>query len=101
MPLLNIVGEADTLIPPESSLAISNLVSSTDKETFSVKSGHIGISVSRSAHKELWPKAVEWIAQRSSSSRGRADKTQKENGTRKRRKRVAEQPTPAEEPFGP
>ncbi len=65
MPLLMIVGENDSLMPPESTLAIKNLVSSEEKQTFSVKAGHIGVSVGTLAHKELWPKVVDWIADRS------------------------------------
>ena len=65
MPLLTIVGENDTLIPPDSTTPIMNLVSSTDKTTLAVKSGHIGISVSTKAHKELWPKVADWIVERS------------------------------------
>jgi polyhydroxyalkanoate synthase subunit PhaC len=65
VPLLNIVGINDTLVPPDSSIPVMDLVSSTDKEMLMFGSGHIGISVSAKAHRELWPKAAEWIAERS------------------------------------
>ncbi len=69
MPLLNIVGESDTLVPPESSLRVNDLVSTKDKQTLTFASGHIGISVSSRAHTELWPKVTEWIAERSGSNK--------------------------------
>jgi polyhydroxyalkanoate synthase subunit PhaC len=69
VPLLNIVGTNDTLVPPDSSTPIMDLVSSPDKEMLKFGSGHIGISVSSKAHKELWPKASEWIAERSAPSK--------------------------------
>jgi polyhydroxyalkanoate synthase len=65
MPLLNIVGSEDTLVAPESSLPVSDLVSSKEKETVNFPSGHIGISVSGKAQRELWPKVAKWIANRS------------------------------------
>ncbi len=68
VPLLNIVGTSDTLVPPESSIPIMDLVSSSDKEMLKFASGHIGISVSARAHRDLWPKASQWIADRSFSS---------------------------------
>jgi polyhydroxyalkanoate synthase len=68
VPLLNIVGTNDTLVPPESSIPVMNLVSSTDKEMLKFGSGHIGISVSSKAHRELWPKVSEWIEARSDTA---------------------------------
>jgi polyhydroxyalkanoate synthase subunit PhaC len=74
IPLLNIVGSSDTLVPPDSSLPIMDLVSSTDKEVMEFGSGHIGISVSSKAHRELWPKVAEWIEERSSLTMKSSDK---------------------------
>lgn len=65
MPFLNIVGEEDNLVPPDSSTPLNNLISSKDKKTIYFPSGHIGISVSGKAHKELWPKVAEWINEHS------------------------------------
>ena len=38
---------------------------SRDFTHMSVKAGHIGLSVGSRAHKELWPKATAWMAERS------------------------------------
>lgn len=65
MPLLNIVGQEDNLVTPDSSTPLNDLTSSKDKETISFPSGHIGISVSGKAHKELWPRVAEWINEHS------------------------------------
>ncbi|HVB11843.1 MAG TPA: class III poly(R)-hydroxyalkanoic acid synthase subunit PhaC [Nitrososphaerales archaeon] len=65
MPLLNIVGEEDNIVPPDSSTPLNDLTSSKDKETISFPSGHIGISVSGKAQKELWPRVAEWIREHS------------------------------------
>jgi polyhydroxyalkanoate synthase subunit PhaC len=79
VPLINIVGTSATLVPPESSIPIMDLVSSTDKEMLKFASGHIGISVSGRAHKELWPKASRWIADRSTSTEKREISRAKKN----------------------
>lgn len=77
VPLLNIVGTNDTLVPPECSIPVMDLVSSTDKEMLKFGSGHIGISVSAKAHRELWPKASEWIAERSQNGSSKVTKNVK------------------------
>jgi polyhydroxyalkanoate synthase len=43
---------------------LNDLVSSTDKEMIIWPAGHIGLAVSAPAQKELWPRAVEWLVQR-------------------------------------
>ena len=61
MPFLNLMGSDDNLVPPESSEPLNDLISSKDKQIISFPSGHIGISVSGKAHKDLWPKIINWI----------------------------------------
>ena len=65
MPVLQITGEYDHLIPPESSTPFNEVIGSDDVTTFQQPTGHIGLSVSGSSHKELWPKVCEWFAERS------------------------------------
>ncbi len=65
MPIIQIVGHYDHLIPPESSTAFNDLVASEDVTTFDAKTGHIGLSVSSSSHEELWPSVADWFAERS------------------------------------
>jgi polyhydroxyalkanoate synthase len=65
MPTLALVANRDHIVPPESATPLLDKISSTDKQLMTVDRGHIGLSVSRIAHKELWPKACEWLGQRS------------------------------------
>ncbi len=65
MPLLNIVGEHDDLVPPQSSKSISDRVSSTDKKLIEFPTGHVGLCISAKAHETLWPEVVDWLSKRS------------------------------------
>ncbi|MCI0454059.1 MAG: class III poly(R)-hydroxyalkanoic acid synthase subunit PhaC [Candidatus Dadabacteria bacterium] len=64
-PVLNLIAEKDHLVPPSTSIVLENLISSKDKETIIFPSGHIGLSVSSKALKELWPSVAGWLAKRS------------------------------------
>lgn len=65
MPVLQVVGEYDHLIPPEASKPFNELVTSEDTEVMEFSTGHIGLSVSSKSHAELWPGVCEWYAERS------------------------------------
>ena len=65
MPVLNIVGTNDDLVPPDSSKSVMCDISSSDKELIEFPTGHVGLCISNKAHKELWPKVVDWINKRS------------------------------------
>jgi len=65
MPLLNIIGSLDDICTPAAALPIIDKADSKDKETFWFPTGHIELSVGSEAHRELWPKVVEWLKQRS------------------------------------
>lgn len=65
MPLLNIFGERDHLVPPSTSRPLNNLVGSKDKEIVSVPAGHIGVYVSSRAQNEIAPKVASWLKERS------------------------------------
>lgn len=64
-PMLNLVAEADHLVPCGQSLPAKEYVSSRDYEVMSVRAGHIGLAVGSKAHRELWPRACDWLAARS------------------------------------
>jgi len=64
-PVLNLTASADHLVDPVQSHPVRELVSSTDFEAIQVQAGHIGLSVGSKAHKELWPRATAWLADRS------------------------------------
>lgn len=61
VPLLTIVAEDDDLVSPESTLSIKSVVASTDKTSFVNPGDHIGLCISTTAHKKLWPRVAEWI----------------------------------------
>ncbi len=63
-PLLNLMARNDDLVPCAQSEPLNDLVSSTDKEKIIWPAGHIGLAISGRAQKELWPRAVDWLVQR-------------------------------------
>ena len=65
MPLLNIIGAKDDLVPPHSSKSIMNVVRSEDKKLIEFPTGHVGLCISPEAHEELWPEVGRWLAARS------------------------------------
>jgi class III poly(R)-hydroxyalkanoic acid synthase PhaC subunit len=65
IPVLDIVGTGDDLVPPSASTSIINAISSTDKKLIEFPTGHVGLCVSLAAHEKLWPEVAEWLAQRS------------------------------------
>jgi polyhydroxyalkanoate synthase len=79
VPTQQIVGHYDDIVPPESSKPYNDLVSSEDERLVEFRAGHIGISVSGKAHKELWPDVCSWFAERDASKhRAGSDVTQPE-----------------------
>jgi polyhydroxyalkanoate synthase subunit PhaC len=61
MPMATIVGLKDNLVPPESTERVLEHVGSKEVRRFELSSGHIGLSVSRAAHQELWPPFADWV----------------------------------------
>jgi polyhydroxyalkanoate synthase len=66
-PLLTLTAEQDHLVPPSSTLAIKDHVSSKFVQHMSINAGHIGLAVSSKAHSRLWPDAAMWIADHSTN----------------------------------
>ena len=64
MPLLNIYGKYDHLVPPEACEQLVNHVGSTDTEDICLNTGHIGIYVSSKFQKAFAPKIAEWLKAR-------------------------------------
>ena len=60
MPIIQILGEYDHLIPPGASKPFNDVVGSDDVTTIEYPTGHIGLSVSSSSHEEVWPKVCDW-----------------------------------------
>jgi polyhydroxyalkanoate synthase subunit PhaC len=63
--LLTVIADADHITPPCQSEPILAKVGSTDKETFRVNGGHIGIMAGSGAHKVTWPHINQWLRPRS------------------------------------
>lgn len=64
MPLLNIYGQFDHLVPPEACENLTSAVGSKDTEDLCLKTGHIGIYVSSKCQRELAPKIARWLKAR-------------------------------------
>lgn len=64
MPLLNIYGKFDHLVPPEACELLTGAVGSKDTEDICLKTGHIGIYVSARCQQEFTPKITQWLAER-------------------------------------
>ncbi|MFB6151066.1 MAG: class III poly(R)-hydroxyalkanoic acid synthase subunit PhaC [Haloarculaceae archaeon] len=73
MPLIQIIGEYDHLIPADASKPFNEVVGSDDVTTIEYATGHIGLSVSSSSHEEVWPRVSEWYADHQYEEPGAAD----------------------------
>jgi len=85
MPVLNIYGRFDHLVPPAACQRLTGAVGSADTEDVCLDTGHIGIYVSAKTQKEFVPKIVEWLRARNAAaapSRSRSPKAAKRKGER-------------------
>ncbi len=64
MPLLNIYGKFDHLVPPEACEQLVNKVGSKDTEDICLNTGHIGIYVSSKYQEQFAPKIASWLLER-------------------------------------
>jgi len=64
MPLLNIYGKYDHLVPPGACELLTSRVGSQDTEDVCLDTGHIGIYVSSKTQKQFVPKIVTWLKER-------------------------------------
>ena len=76
MPLLNIYGKYDHLVPPEACNQLTKNVGSKDTEDICLDTGHIGIYVSSKCQEVFAPKIGAWLKER--------DKTTKKAKTKPR-----------------
>jgi len=95
LPILNIYGEQDHLVPPHSSRCVADLVSSKDVTTKSFPLGHIGMYVSSRSQKELAPTVSNWLIERSAEHEESEQVSQTiskktSSTTRRRKKRTNE-----------
>lgn len=64
MPLLNIYGQYDHLVPPGAADKLTKAVGSMDTEDVCLDTGHIGIYVSSKTQREFTPKILQWLKDR-------------------------------------
>lgn len=63
-PVLNLVGDRDTLVPPHAIAPLESLISEDLLETVHVPAGHAGLFVGRQARKRHVPAVMAWLAER-------------------------------------
>jgi polyhydroxyalkanoate synthase len=85
MPLLNIYGNFDHLVPPGACNLLTSRVGSKDVEDLCLMTGHIGIYVSSKTQREFTPKIISWLAARDQES---SDKTPKNTRSSRKTKRT-------------
>lgn len=76
MPLLNIYGKYDHLVPPGACDLLTSRVGSKDTENLCLETGHIGIYVSSKTQKEFVPKIVSWLKQRDAAKKTKKRRVQ-------------------------
>lgn len=62
--LLNIVATEDHIVQPSQSLLTTELVGSSDRELFSVKTGHVSIMTGSQGPRIVYPKVAQWLGER-------------------------------------
>lgn len=94
MPLLNIYGLYDHLVPPEACDRLTQAVGSKDTEDVCLRTGHIGIYVSSKSQREFAPKIAAWLAERDGAPRRSpsAGKKRTPAGTAKKTTRAKSRP---------
>lgn len=64
MPILNLIGARDHLVPPAASAALERLAGSADVTTIELDLGHIGMYVSARAQREVPAAIAHWLSTR-------------------------------------
>lgn len=97
MPVLNIYGKYDHLVPPEACDKLTGCVGSKDVEDVCLDTGHIGIYVSSKYQREFAPKIADWLMERDSEEKpSRAVKRKsltRKTAAKRPRKKATGQPT--------
>lgn len=65
VPLLHIVAEHDTLVPPACARPLLEKVGSTDKQELVLPGGHVSLVAGPAAMKRMWPALDQWLGKRS------------------------------------
>ena len=65
--VLSIIGEADHLVPPETTGINDDVF--PNGEFLQFPSGHVGLSVSSKSHKLLWPQVCNWLCNQDATTK--------------------------------
>jgi polyhydroxyalkanoate synthase len=89
MPVINIYGRFDHLVPPEACEILISKIGSRDKENLCIDTGHIGIFVSGKSQKELAPRMARWLGDRDGVEQKYAAPRRTRPNTRRTRPKIA------------
>jgi polyhydroxyalkanoate synthase subunit PhaC len=64
-PVLNVIAEADHVVPPAASEVLPRLVGSADITELRIPAGHVGLATGRHMVRSTAPKIAEWLKERS------------------------------------
>lgn len=65
VPFLNVVGEADHIVPPDAVGPLASLVGSDDVEELRLPAGHVGLVVGKGARRRTLPAMADWVRRHS------------------------------------
>ncbi|MEJ8856591.1 alpha/beta fold hydrolase [Variovorax robiniae] len=65
VPILHVIGEHDTLVPPECARPLLEGVGSRDKQEVVLPGGHVSLVAGPNAVKRMWPALDQWLGKRS------------------------------------
>ncbi|AWY44325.1 alpha/beta fold hydrolase [Pseudomonas putida] len=65
VPLLHVIAEHDTLVPPACAQPLVAKVGSLDKQEIMLPGGHVSLIAGPAAKKRMWPALDEWLGTRS------------------------------------
>ncbi|MEF8839466.1 MAG: alpha/beta fold hydrolase [Haloarculaceae archaeon] len=65
VPILQVLGEYDSLVPPAASTPLNDVVASEAVTTIEYPRGHVGLAMSSGAHRDVWPEVAEWYLEHS------------------------------------
>ncbi len=96
MPVLNIYGKYDHLVPPDACNKLTGCIGSKDVEDVCLDTGHIGIYVSSKYQREFAPKIAGWLkdrdAEEKSSRSAKSKSSPRKTAVKRTRKKATGQP---------
>lgn len=64
-PFLHVTAEHDHIVPPAASAPLIDKIGSDDKQSVTLKGGHVSLVAGGNAVRRLWPKLNDWLGERS------------------------------------